>query len=75
MWKSEFKLPAQEKGVVMIAGGTGIAPFHGFLTELSFLRKKNPHAQWGPVTLYYGIRDDNEFAYKDQIQQVRFWHR
>ena len=50
--------------MVLIAGGTGISPFIPFLLERS--NDLNPV----PLTLYYGIRDENHFLYRDVIEQV-----
>ncbi|CAF0853595.1 unnamed protein product [Adineta steineri] len=53
--------------IVMIAAGTGIAPFRGFIQERA--------AQYvcgrdiGPTILYYGCRLDNDFLYSSELDK------
>ncbi len=52
--------------VVLIAGGTGIAPF------ISYLRKmKEVGVNDIDISLYYGIRNENLFLYKELIESIR----
>ncbi|MFI5914774.1 FHA domain-containing protein [Dactylosporangium sp. NPDC051541] len=47
-----FRLPADpDRPIVMFAAGSGIAPFHGFVT-----------AHPGPGRLYWGVRSPEEFV-------------
>ncbi len=51
--------------VVLIAGGTGIAPF------ISYLRKiKEVGSNGIDISLYYGIRNENLFLYKELIESI-----
>ena len=58
-----FKLPKnQEKAVIMIGPGTGLAPFISFLQERKFLRSS------GKNWLFFGAQTRiNDFIYKNEI--------
>lgn len=66
---SDFRLPADvSTPVLMIAGGTGIAPYKAFLEERMAL---GPGGTTGPMELYYGIRDDTEYAYRELLTEAQ----
>ncbi len=70
-WESTFKLPKDPSTpVILVAGGTGIAPFKGFLEDhqTSPVRRE-------PMDLFYGVRDCKEFVYEDMLKKVRGNHR
>jgi NADPH-ferrihemoprotein reductase len=48
----------------MIAAGTGIAPFRGFIME----RAQNSAS--GKMLLFFGCRNESEFLYKDELQHL-----
>lgn len=50
-----------EKAIVMVATGTGLAPFMSMLPEL-FAR-----AYQRPITLYFGVRHEEDLFYMDQL--------
>lgn len=53
--------------MVMIAHGTGVAPFVSILHRLRNLPATNP----GPVRLFLGMRDDDKaFIYKQEILEA-----
>jgi sulfite reductase alpha subunit-like flavoprotein len=55
---SLFKLPKDPMHpILIISGGTGIAPFIGFLEERQLLKDKG--VKLGPAALFYGVRDEN----------------
>ncbi|PFH37559.1 flavodoxin domain-containing protein [Besnoitia besnoiti] len=61
---STFRLPADVRTpVIMVAAGTGIAPFIAFLREFESL------GGWqGPVVLFFGCqRADKDFLYRDEL--------
>lgn len=59
---ARFSLPADvSRPVVLIAGGTGIAPMHGFIEE----RAQTPGA--GETWLFFGTRTRNDFYYRDEL--------
>lgn len=62
-----FKLPKdQEKSIIMIGPGTGVAPFISFLQERQATKSK------GKNWLFFGAQTkDNDFLYKDQIVQMQ----
>jgi len=54
--------------IVLIAGGTGVSPFIPYLLERLEINK-NAHSLI-PLTLYYGIRDEQHFLYKDTVTHL-----
>lgn len=62
---SRFRLPDDpNRPVVMFAGGTGIAPFMGFLSERS--RAGSKGRNW----LFLGTRSEDKLYYRDQLQAL-----
>ena len=60
-----FSLPATpDIPVVMFAGGTGIAPFRGFLQERARQEKT------GDTWLFLGTRTKEEFFYQEELEQL-----
>jgi len=65
-----MRLPQDvSKPIACVCGGTGIAPFLGFLQERDACKKKG--MQTGVVTLYFGCRNETDFLHKSQLQT---WH-
>jgi NADPH-ferrihemoprotein reductase len=69
--KSTFKLPASAATpIVLVAAGTGLAPFRGFLQERARLRSMDREV--GPMLLFFGCRDPEEdFLYKSEIEDMQ----
>ncbi|CAE7558331.1 CYP102A5 [Symbiodinium natans] len=66
-----MRLPEDpSKPIACICGGTGVAPFLGFLQERAACKKKG--MQTGLVHLYFGCRNDTDFLHKSQLQE---WQR
>jgi sulfite reductase alpha subunit-like flavoprotein len=64
--ESNFHLPQDPvTPVIMIAGGTGIAPFLSFLEERS--RLYNTGKKMGPAILYYGCRTSDEYMFMKEL--------
>lgn len=61
--------PDPTKPIACVCGGTGVAPFLGFLQEREACRKKG--IQTGLVHLYFGCRNDSDFLHKSLLQR---WH-
>ncbi|MDR3104695.1 MAG: molybdopterin-dependent oxidoreductase [Yokenella regensburgei] len=60
-----FVIPAQSKApVVMIAGGIGITPFMSFLSSLE------PDTEGACLWLYYGNRNGQSHAFREQLQML-----
>ncbi|KIX10228.1 uncharacterized protein Z518_01309 [Rhinocladiella mackenziei CBS 650.93] len=69
--KSKFKLPIQSScPIIMVAAGTGLAPFRAFITERAKL-----HAIGKPIgdmLLFFGCRrPDEDFIYRDELEQIQ----
>ncbi|EXJ53541.1 NADPH-ferrihemoprotein reductase [Cladophialophora psammophila CBS 110553] len=69
--KSKFKLPIQSScPIVMVAAGTGIAPFRAFIAERAKL-----HAIGKPIgqmILFFGCRRPQEdFIYREELEQTQ----
>ena len=69
--KSTFKLPTSSTApIIMVAAGTGLAPFRGFLQERA--RLKSMDREVGPTILFFGCRDPEEdFLYKSEIEDMQ----
>ncbi|KAJ5902934.1 hypothetical protein N7495_003462 [Penicillium taxi] len=69
--RSKFKLPIAGKiPLIMVAAGTGIAPFRAFLSERSQVRKIGKEV--GPMILFFGCRNPNEdFIYRGELQEFQ----
>ncbi|AKF09356.1 cytochrome b5 domain-containing protein [Sandaracinus amylolyticus] len=59
---ARFGLPRSARTpIVMIAGGTGLSPFRGFLVE------RGRQLAAGPAWLFLGMRERAHFAYDDEL--------
>lgn len=69
--KSTFKLPANAATpIVMVAAGTGIAPFRAFLQERARLRSLDRAV--GRCLLFFGCREpDEDFLYRSEIEEMQ----
>lgn len=68
--KSTFKLPAlASHPIVMVAAGTGIAPFRAFLHERS--RMQSIGREVGPMMLFFGCRNESQdYLYREELAQL-----
>ncbi|MGD0729044.1 MAG: FAD-binding oxidoreductase, partial [Candidatus Micrarchaeaceae archaeon] len=61
----QFKfVPSEDKKVLYLAGGTGIAPFISMLREIKLLSSDND------VSIIYSIRYPNEIIRKEELEQL-----
>ncbi|KAI5460154.1 hypothetical protein BGZ63DRAFT_415526 [Mariannaea sp. PMI_226] len=66
---SKFKLPVNISiPLVMVAAGTGIAPFYAFLQERTRLRSIGRDV--GPMILFFGCQNDNDYLYREQLDTL-----
>ncbi|KAI8635908.1 cytochrome P450 [Parasitella parasitica] len=67
--KDTFSMPTNLKTpLIMIAAGTGLSPFRGFLQERAH-QKKNGQSV-GPCVLFFGCRrPDQDHIYSDEIEE------
>ena len=69
--KSKFKLPALgSHPIVMVANGTGIAPFRAFIAERYRLAKLGKPI--GKMLLIFGCRGEENFLYREEFEN---WQR
>lgn len=68
--RSNFKLPAnEERPIIMIGPGTGVAPFRGFVRERAYLKKQGKNV--GPTILFFGCRRSTEdFLYQEEWPEL-----
>ena len=69
--KSTFKLPAlSSHPIVMVAAGTGIAPFRAFISERARLFKMGRPV--GNMILVFGCRNErHDFLYCDELRELQ----
>ena len=68
--KSKFRLPILPKNpIIMVASGSGIAPFRGFLGERA--RIASIGREVGQSLLFFGSRSSENFLYKDELQALQ----
>lgn len=68
--KSKFRLPAQSAcPLIMVAAGTGLAPFRGFLDERRRLLQIGKPV--GEMVLFFGCRHPNEdYIYRAELEEM-----
>lgn len=67
---SRFRLPPQPKTpIVMIASGSGIAPFRGFLAERA--RLADMGREVGASVLFFGCRSEEDLLYGDELRALQ----
>lgn len=67
--KSTFSMPTNpETPLIMIAAGTGLSPFRGFLQERAYKKKEGQNV--GPCVLFFGCRrPDQDHIYSDEMEE------
>jgi cytochrome P450/NADPH-cytochrome P450 reductase len=65
---SAFRLPDDPKvGLLLVAAGTGLSPFRGFLQERAALQRSG--VELGECILYFGCRhSEQDFIYRDELE-------
>ncbi|KAG0650096.1 NADPH-cytochrome P450 reductase [Hyphodiscus hymeniophilus] len=69
--RSKFKLPAAPASpLIMIAAGTGVAPFRAFLQECA--RLKTLGKAVGSMQLFFGCRrEEEDFLYQEELMRLQ----
>lgn len=69
--RSAFKMPFLHKTpIVLVAAGTGIAPFRGFLQERAQMAQIS-NQEIGPILLVFGCRNpEQDYLYKNEIEAL-----
>jgi NADPH-ferrihemoprotein reductase len=69
--KSKFRLPAlASQPIIMVAAGTGIAPFRGFIQERARIQRVGKGC--GKMILYFGCRGPEEdYIYREELAQLQ----
>lgn len=70
--RSAFKMPFLHKTpIVLVAAGTGIAPFRGFLQERAQMAQVSDQ-EIGPVLLIFGCRNsDRDYLYRTEFEDLQ----
>jgi NADPH-ferrihemoprotein reductase len=68
--RSTFKLPANPNTpIIMVAAGTGIAPFRGFVQERARVAATGRHI--GPMLLFFGCRGPQlDYLYREEWESM-----
>jgi CDP-4-dehydro-6-deoxyglucose reductase, E3 len=61
-----FVLEPMTRPILMVATGTGVAPFRAMIQEVSHKAPNHP-----PITLLFGCRTEEEILYRDELSHVR----
>ncbi len=71
--KSKFKLPTSPlTPLIMVAAGTGLAPFRAFVSERAKLYAARGRDNVGEMALYFGCRNESEdWIYREEIERSR----
>ena len=69
--KSKFKLPISKMTpIIMVAAGTGLAPFRAFIAERARHAQNSGLDSVGPMLLFFGCRNPEEdFIYQSEIEE------
>jgi NADPH-ferrihemoprotein reductase len=67
---SKFRLPTLPKHpIILVASGSGLAPFLGFLTERA--RLASIGREVGHSLLFFGCRSPSEYIYKSELETLQ----
>ncbi|KAI1288664.1 hypothetical protein F5Y03DRAFT_389106 [Xylaria venustula] len=70
---STFRLPASLSiPIIMVAAGTGIAPFRAFLQDRAYLASIGRDV--GPMLLFFGCQGQSDFLYRELIEELQAGH-
>lgn len=68
--KSKFRLPILPKTpIIMVASGSGVAPFRGFLTERA--RMGQIGREVGESHLFFGCRSSDDYLYREELEGLQ----
>ncbi|CAH0051636.1 unnamed protein product [Clonostachys solani] len=67
---SSFKLPIKPAvPIIMVAAGTGIAPFRAFLQDRAHVATVGHEV--GPMILFFGCQSEDDYLYKDELDSLK----
>ena len=71
--KSKFKLPTSPlTPLIMVAAGTGLAPFRAFVSERAKLYATRGRDNVGEMALFFGCRNEGEdWIYREDVERCR----
>lgn len=65
-----FELPELDRPLLLVATGTGVAPFRAMLQALAARLRTEPAATASDITLLFGARTADELLYREELERL-----